>query len=93
MQARVVGTLTSTETEVQRVVNGLVPLDLDERVAAFDAAVKALQAQIQRWSGYGHYVVPDSSFYIQHADKLEAVDFGPLIDDGGLPSGRTEMVT
>jgi hypothetical protein len=76
----VAGTLTSTETEVQRVVNGLVSLELDERVAAFDAVVKALQAQIQRWSGSGYYAVPDSSFYIQHADKLEDVDFGPLID-------------
>lgn len=80
MLSGVAGTLTSTETEVQRVVNGLVSLELDERVSTFEAAVKALQAQIQRWSGYGHYVLADSSFYIQHADKLEDVDFGPLID-------------
>ena len=36
-----VGTMTSTEMEVQRVVNGLVSLELEERVAAFDAAIKA----------------------------------------------------
>jgi hypothetical protein len=74
------GTLTGSEIEVQRVVNGLVSLELDERVAAFEAAIDALRRQIQRWSEYGAYVVPDSSFYIEHEDKLEEVDFGPLIN-------------
>jgi hypothetical protein len=62
------------------VVNGLVSLELDERVEAFDAAIKALGRQIKRWSAYSHYVVPDTSFYIEHPDKLEEVDFGPLIN-------------
>jgi hypothetical protein len=75
-----VGTMTSTEMEVQRVVNGLVSLELDERVEAFDAAAQALDQRIKRWSAYGHYVVPDTSFYVEHKDKLEAVDFGSLID-------------
>lgn len=66
--AGLVGTATSTERLVQRVVNGLVSLELDERAADFDAAIKALQGQIARWSAYGHYVVPDTSFYIQHRD-------------------------
>jgi rRNA-processing protein FCF1 len=74
------GTLSGTEMEVQRVVNGLVSLELDERVEAFDAAVKALDRQIKRWSAYGHYVVLDTSFYIEHKEKLEEVDFGPLIN-------------
>jgi rRNA-processing protein FCF1 len=74
------GTLTGTEMEVQRVVNGLVSLELDQRVEAFDAAVKALDKQIKRWSAYASFVVPDSSFYIQHQDKLEDADFGPLLD-------------
>ena len=51
-----VGTMTSTELEVQRVVNGLVSLELDERIAAFDAAIKTIQSQIKRWSGYGDFV-------------------------------------
>jgi hypothetical protein len=76
----VAGTLTSTEVEVQRAVNGLVSLELDERVAAFDAAIEAVKGQTHRWSGYGHYVVPDTSFYIEHPDKLEDTDFGPLIN-------------
>lgn len=78
--AGLVGTMTSTERPVQRVVNGLVSLELDERVADFEAAIKALQGQIARWSAYGRYVVPDTSFYIHHKDKLEDADFGPLIN-------------
>ena len=78
--AGLVGTMTSTEQPVQRVLNGLVSLELDERAEDFEAAVKALQGQIARWSGYGHYVVPDTSFYIHHKDKLEDADFGPLIN-------------
>jgi rRNA-processing protein FCF1 len=74
------GTLTSTEVEVQRVVNGLVSLELDERIAAFESAIRALDERIKRWSEYCHYVVPDTSFYIEHTDRLEVVDFGPLID-------------
>ncbi len=75
-----VGGMTSTEMEVQRVVNGLVSLELDQRVEAFDAAIKALDAQIGRWPAYGHFVVPDTSFYIEHDQKLKDADFGPLID-------------
>ena len=75
-----VGIMTSTEMEVQRVVNGLVSLELDERVETFEAAIKALDQRIKLWSEHGHYVIPDTSFYIEHKDKLEKVEFGPLID-------------
>jgi rRNA-processing protein FCF1 len=79
------GTLTGTEMEVQRVVNGLVSLELDQRVEAFEEAVKALQAQIARWSLNGEFVMPDTTVYIEHEQKLEASDFGPLIDMWGSP--------
>jgi hypothetical protein len=75
-----VGGMTGTETEVQRVVNGLVSLELGQRVDAFDAAIKALDRQIKRWAKYGHFVVPDTSFYIEHGQKLEDADIGSLID-------------
>jgi len=75
------GTLTSTDTPIQRVVNGLLAVELEERVAAFDAGITALQNQILRWSGYEHYVMPDTSFYIHHPDKLEAIDPGKLLGD------------
>jgi rRNA-processing protein FCF1 len=41
---------------------------------------RRLGGQIRRWSAYGHYVVPDTSFYIEHPAKLEVADFGPLIE-------------
>ncbi len=78
--AGVAGSMTSTERPVQRVLNGLVSLELNERVADFEAAIAALDTQISLWSGYGHYVVPDTSFFIKHEQKLEEVDFGPLIN-------------
>lgn len=75
-----VGNMTGNEIEVQRAVNFLVSLELDQRVEAFDAAIKALQARITRWTQYSHFVVPDTSFYIKHPQKLEIADFGPLIN-------------
>lgn len=68
-----VGTLAGTDTT--KVVNLLVSLELRERVDAFDAAVKALNVQIEQWSEPGEIVVPDSSFYIEHEQKLEDADF------------------
>lgn len=73
--------LTGTEVQVQRAVNSWVSLELDERVAAFDAAIQSLRSQIVRWSGYEHYVMPDTSFYIHHQDKLKDIDPGSLVGD------------
>jgi rRNA-processing protein FCF1 len=78
-----VGTMTSTETEVQRVVNGLVSLELDERVVAFDTAIKAIQSLINRWSRVGDFVVPDTSFYINHEHKLRDADLATVAKSGG----------
>jgi len=71
-----VGTMTGTEMEVQRVVNGLVSLELQQRVDAFDQAIKVLDAQIKRWSLSGMFVLPDTTVYIEHEKKLEEADFG-----------------
>jgi PIN domain len=73
------GTMTGTDIATQRVLNGLVSLELTQRVDAFDAAVKALDEQIQRWSRPGVFVAADTSFYIEHESKLENVDFRPLL--------------
>lgn len=78
-----VGSMTGTEVEVQRVVNGLVSTELDQRVAAFEEAIKTLNDQMNRWSMLGEFVVPDSSFYIQHSEKLEDVDFASVVDVAG----------
>ena len=78
-----VGSMTGSEVEVQRVVNGLVSTELDQRIAAFDEAVRALDEQINRWSILGDFVVPDSSFFIEHPEKLEDADFTSLVDVAG----------
>lgn len=73
-----VGTMTSSETEVQRVVNSLVSLEKRERIDALTAAMETLRRQISEWSQPGIFVVPDTSFYVRH-DKLEEADFAPLV--------------
>jgi hypothetical protein len=73
------GMLTSSDTEVQRVVNGLVVLELDERTDDFDEAIKSLRSERDRWAKAGVLVLPDSSFYIRHPDKLETADFARLL--------------
>jgi hypothetical protein len=80
-----VGNMTGTEIKVQRVVNNLVDIELNERVTAFDEAIKALEQQIDRWSRLGKFVVADSSFYINHPQKLEEVDFAKTLDVRGDP--------
>ncbi|GAA4799455.1 hypothetical protein GCM10023220_29520 [Streptomyces ziwulingensis] len=55
-------------------VNDLVSLELAERVQAFDDALSSLEQRISRWGKREWFVVADSSFYIQNADKLADVD-------------------
>jgi hypothetical protein len=76
----VAGRLTSLEVGTQRVLNGMVSLELQQRVAAFEAACKALDEQLHRWSGQGVFVLPDTTVYIESPDKLEDLDFAPLVD-------------
>jgi hypothetical protein len=77
------GTLAGTDQ--QRLVNGLVDLEITERIQAFGDAEAALAAQIERWSGREWFVVADSSFYIHNPDKLAYVDLHKVL---GLPSGE-----
>jgi hypothetical protein len=80
-----IGNMTANDVHVQRVVNGLVARELDERAAAFNEALVALERQIQRWSRLGTFIVPDSSFYIHHQEKLEEADFALLVGTRGEP--------
>jgi hypothetical protein len=73
------GTMTGTDVATQRVLNGMVKLELSQRTEAFAAAVKALDAQIQRWAMRGVFAAADTSFYIEHTNKLEDADFRPLL--------------
>lgn len=69
------GTMTGIDLRTQRVLNGMVSLELSRRVEALGAANEALQAQIQRWNVPGRFAVADTSFYIEHENKLEEADF------------------
>jgi hypothetical protein len=71
------GTLAGSSQE--RLVNGLVNLELAERVQAFDDALEALEAQIARWTGPECFVVADSSFYIQNPAALRDVDLHEVL--------------
>ncbi|WP_234384847.1 PIN domain-containing protein [Streptomyces sp. MMG1121] len=66
-----------------RLVNNLVDLEVDERIADFEEAEKALAMQIDRWTGPGHFVVADSSFYIQNPDRLSEAYLQQVL---GLPA-------
>lgn len=74
-----VGTMPGTDVSTQRVLNGMLSLEVNQRCEALEAAVRALSEQIKRWSGPGSFAVADSSFYIEHEDKLEQADFRPLL--------------
>lgn len=65
------GTMASPEMEVQRVVNDLVTLELDERAKDFDAAIKTLQSYQQRWKSVGDLLVLDTNFYVEHPTELK----------------------
>lgn len=75
----IAGTMTGTDIATQRVLNGMVSLELNQRTEALGAAVNALDARIQRWAMRGVFTAADTSFYIEHASKLEDADFRPLL--------------
>jgi hypothetical protein len=76
----VAGRLTSFEVGTQRVLNGMVSLELQQRVAAFEAAYKELDEQIHRWSQLGAFLVADTTVFIEHEKKLEELDLAAIAD-------------
>ncbi|WP_405681000.1 hypothetical protein OG859_39955 [Streptomyces sp. NBC_00048] len=60
----------------QKLVNGLVSLEIEQRVAA-------LQDQLARWPSDVSLLVPDTGFCIQHDAKLLDVDFAALAGTTG----------
>jgi hypothetical protein len=75
------GTLASTETGTQRVLNGLVSHEIWQRSQALEEAIRDLDTQIRRWPQDVAYTVADTSVYIEHDDKLRDLDFAPLALD------------
>jgi hypothetical protein len=72
------GTLTSGDNDVQRVVNGLVSLELDGLVEDLDKALKAARSYKERWTNVGNLVALDTSFYLVHPQELKDTDLAQL---------------
>ncbi len=70
-----IGNMAGTSTEAQRVVNGLVGIEQRQRIADFEQVIQTLDQRINSWSGPMDFIMPDTSFYIKHPDKLEKADF------------------
>src|SRR5438045_1384298 len=60
-------------------VGELVLAEFHERVDDLAAACAELENQIHRWGRPGELVMPDTSFYLRHRDRLEDVDFAELL--------------
>ncbi|CAL9631552.1 PIN domain-containing protein [Streptomyces sp. enrichment culture] len=69
-------------TVQQKLVNGILSLEIAQRIAALGDAVKALKDQMEKWPAELTLLVPDSSFYIQHDTKFEGTDFADLVGAG-----------
>jgi hypothetical protein len=63
----------------------LLDTEIDERTAALEDAVRALDEQLERWSRPGWFIVADSSFYLRHPDKLEQADLAAVLGARGDP--------
>lgn len=72
-------TMPGADISTQRVLNGMLSLELDQRVEAFEATIAALQHQIASWQRPGVFAAPDASFYIEHDVKLQDADFRPVL--------------
>ncbi|MGI5353853.1 PIN domain-containing protein [Streptomyces sp. CA-252508] len=63
-------------SQQERVVNGLVNLELDQRLADIKEAIDTLRTQMERWNSKSTaFIVADTSYYLEHPSKLEDIDF------------------
>lgn len=66
---------SSAQPHIQRRVNGLLNLELDQRIAELEEAVADLDLALTRWSRLARYVIPDTTVFINHPSKLRELDF------------------
>jgi hypothetical protein len=78
-----VGIMTGLDAGTQRALNGLVSRELNQRVDDFATAITTLAEQIAHWDRTGLLVVADTTIYIEHEEKLEILDFRPVLSVGG----------
>lgn len=86
------GILTGGDTGTQGVLSGLVRREVERQGELLAEAITELQDQILRWPPDSLYAVADTSFYIEHEDKLEAIDFAALLGSAWLDKRVTLIV-
>ncbi|MFF4880237.1 PIN domain-containing protein [Micromonospora sp. NPDC000668] len=57
-----------------RLINGLVSTQMDERVSVLQAALDDLAEQVKRFERPGELLVLDTNVYMEHPEKIEAWD-------------------
>lgn len=73
------------------IVNDLLNLELSQRILDLEAARDGLNDAMTRWSGFIEIIMPDTSVYIEHTDKLADLDFAELMA-GDLYPGSNLIV-
>jgi hypothetical protein len=63
----------------------LLTVEIDDRVAALAVANAAFESMLSRWSRAGLFVVLDTSFFIEHAEKFEDVRLAVLVHSRDKP--------
>jgi hypothetical protein len=84
------GSLTGTDTGIQRVLNGLIDMELRLCVEAFDEIIHDLRSLNPQWCADDLYAVLDTSVYIEHDDKLEKLDIAPKLT--AFPDKRLHLL-
>jgi hypothetical protein len=70
------------------VMNEMMNVELSQRVDDLEAARNTLNDTISRWSGSNLFIMPDTSVYIEHENKLADLNFAQLVADQRFPDSR-----
>lgn len=75
--------VAGSRSDVGRVVNGLLNLEMDTQVRAFEQAQEALRRVISRWSSLAMFMAFDTNVFMRHPVKFLEIDFEALIAEAG----------
>jgi rRNA-processing protein FCF1 len=62
------------------IVNRILQVEVDQRIADFEKTLTELDAQLKRWALPAVYMVPDTSFFIEHDRKIEDWDLAQVLN-------------
>ncbi|MDO3700296.1 PIN domain-containing protein [Micromonospora sp. C28SCA-DRY-2] len=71
--------LQGDQLDAERVLNGLLAMELDERISAFTEANAGVKSQVKQFERAGRPVVLDSNVHLHHPQKLEELDLAPAL--------------